>query len=62
MKKVELILVISLIIVFVSGILLHPFHDVHIMKMVHALSSVVVMICAILHIKRYVRIGKSKKK
>lgn len=61
MKKVELILVISLIIVFVSGILLHPFHDVHIFKIVHALSSVVVMICAILHIRRYVKIRKKKR-
>lgn len=62
MKKVELILVISLIIVFVSGFLLHPFHDVHIFKIVHALSGAVVMICAILHIKRCIRMGKANKR
>lgn len=61
MKKLELILVISLIVVFVSGFLMHPFHDVHMMKMIHAVSSLVVMVCAIFHIKRYCKVWRRKR-
>ena len=61
MKKLELVLVISLIVVFVSGFLMHPLQGIHMVKMIHALSSLIVLLCVIFHVKRYCRAWIKKK-
>lgn len=52
---VDRILLAALIVVFLSGILLHPLQQVFVIKMVHKVSSVILVIGVIVHILQHRR-------
>lgn len=62
MKKiVQLIMLISLIIVFISGLLLKPMPSM-VLGIIHGLSGFVLVISVIIHIKQIIFSQKNKLK
>lgn len=49
-RFVDRILLAALVVVFFSGILLHPLQQVFAIKMIHKVSSVILVIGVIVHI------------
>lgn len=54
------ILLMVLVITFVSGILLHPFHDAVVILMIHKISSVLLVVGTIVHVKQHRQRKKGK--
>lgn len=54
-RVVDRLLLVVLMIVFVSGILLHPFSEMLAVKMIHKLSSVLLVIGVIVHMVQHKR-------
>lgn len=52
-RLVNHMLLVMLLVVFISGILLHPFQGVLIIKMVHKLSSVLLVVGVIVHVMQH---------
>lgn len=52
---VDWILTIALVIMFLSGLLLHPMGDIMWIKMAHKLSSVIFIVFVIVHSVQHVR-------
>lgn len=52
-KVTNWILLLTLIIVFISGILIRPMGDAMVMLAVHKLSAVIFVICNIVHILQH---------
>ena len=55
MRKLETCAMISLIIVMISGILLHPTNDNIVIELVHVLSAFVLFILCIIHILKHTK-------
>ncbi len=60
-KIISLILFISVIVTFVTGVLLHPFADVPALKIAHAGFSVLLVITCLIHMIQYKRSPRARK-
>lgn len=54
-QLVDWVLIITLAIMFLSGMLLHPMGDIMWMKLAHKLSSVIFMVFVIVHSVQHVK-------
>lgn len=53
LQVVDQILLISLLVMFVSGMLIHPLHGMIIVKLLHKLSSVVFVLAMVGHVLQH---------
>lgn len=59
-KFISTMLFLSVIAAFITGILLHPFADIHALKLAHAVSSLLLVIFCLIHTMQYKRHSRKK--
>ena len=59
-KIISTMLFLSVIAAFITGILLHPFADIHALKLAHAVSSLLLVIFCLIHTMQYKRSSRKK--
>ena len=60
-KLISTMLFISVISTFITGILLHPFADIHALKLAHAVFSLLLVIFCLIHTMQYNRSSRKDK-
>lgn len=60
-KIISTMLFLSVIAAFITGILLHPFADIHALKLAHAVSSLLLVIFCLIHTMQYKRRSRKNK-
>lgn len=59
-KFISTMLFLSVIAAFITSILLHPFADIHALKLAHAVSSLLLVIFCLIHTMQYKRSSRKK--
>ena len=59
-KFISTMLFLSVIAAFITGILLHPFADIHALKLAPAVSSLLLVIFCLIHTMQYKRSSRKK--
>lgn len=59
-RIVDMVLIISLVLICLSGIILHPLKDVLLIKIIHKLSSATLCIALICHVVQHKKKGNKR--
>lgn len=60
-RVVDWIIIIGLAITFITGMLLHPLHNVVFVKVIHKLSSVIFIVGCIVHIIQHHNLARKER-